>query len=384
MRTLTLQQAQKIILLSQGLANKPMKGHSYHKSLQSLKRLGYVQIDTISVVQRAHHHVLWSRNSLYQVNHLDRMVEDKHAFEYWSHAASYLDMENFRFSLPRKQALKSGTQQHWFKKDPQQMRYVLDRIRAEGPLMAKDFDSNVNKRTGWEAKPTKQALENLFMQGDLMIAKRQGFHKVYDLTERVLPEQVSNQLPSPAEHAEFLILAYLRAQGIGQPNEFSYLLKGVKQEVELALKRLSYERKITKVIIAGEPYYTTTEALSLLDLRISRQFAKILSPFDNLLIQRERMRKLFNYDYTIECYVPQAKRQFGYFCLPILWQGKLIGRVDCKVHRKVQHLEILQLFIEDSSIQEDDFLSAFEMELAQFAAFNQAKPPSNYPIHFVT
>jgi len=110
--------------------------------------LGYVQIDTISVVQRAHHHTLWSRNPDYQPSHLDKLVQEKRVYEYWSHAASYLTMEDFRFSLPRKLAIKSGQQTHWFRKDCQLMKSVYERIKVEGPLMAKDFASTVAKKTG--------------------------------------------------------------------------------------------------------------------------------------------------------------------------------------------------------------------------------------------
>ena len=112
-----------------------------------------------------------------RLEHLEQLVRDKLAFEYWSHAASYLPMDDYRFSLPRKLAIRSGVQNHWFKKDPKLMASVLERIASDGPLMAKDFESKLAKRTGWESKPTKQALEMLYMQGDLMITERRNFHK---------------------------------------------------------------------------------------------------------------------------------------------------------------------------------------------------------------
>ncbi|MEO9654336.1 winged helix-turn-helix domain-containing protein [Marinomonas sp.] len=383
MMSLSLEQAQKIVLLSQGLLTKAAAGSAYQQTLAALERLGYVQIDTISVVQRAHHHVLWSRNPRYQPEHLDRLIKERKAFEYWSHAAAYLPMQDYRYSLPRKQALKSGVQSHWYKRDAKLMDYVLDRIRAEGPLMAKDFESSVAKRTGWESKPTKQALETLFMQGDLMISERQSFHKVYDLTERVLPAGIDTSLPSPEDHAEHLVLSYLSAQGLGQLQEMAYLLKGVKPQVEAALNRLMEKGVIQQVSVQGNVFYTTQKSLDLLDQRMKRNKVCILSPFDNLVIQRSRLKTLFQYDYTIECYVPAIKRQFGYFCLPILWQGQLVGRLDCKAHRKNNTLEINQLFIEKKLSKEDAFRAEFAEQLQAFADFNQVPPPEHFSIQYV-
>lgn len=384
MESLSLAQAQKIALLSQGLPHRKLSGNAYQRTVQTMEHLGYVQIDTISVVQRAHHHVLWSRQPDYQTHHLDRMVKDKVAYEYWSHAASYLAMRDFRFSLPRKHAIKSGKQKHWFRKNAKLMSHVIERIEAEGPLMAKDFESSVTKKTGWESKPTKQALETLYMQGDLMIAERKNFHKVYDLTERVLPENIDTTLPSPDEHARFLVLNYLRTHGIGQTNEMVYLLKDMKVHLHAALNELREEGLVAETNVEGERYFTTTPSLELLNKKLKRKQAKILSPFDNLLIQRTRAQKLFNFDYILECYVPAAKRKHGYFCLPVLWDGKLVARVDCKAHKKASELEVISLHVEPSLKDIDAFRAAFDLELASFASFNQVESVSDFKIDRVT
>ncbi|WP_394242520.1 winged helix-turn-helix domain-containing protein [Vibrio astriarenae] len=378
MQSLSLPEAQKLALLSQGLLSQELKGQAYQRTLKAMSNLGYVQIDTISVVQRAHHHTLWSRNPKYQLDHLDKMLKEKHIYEYWSHAASFLSMKDFRFSLPRKHAIKSDQQKHWFRKDKQLMKAILDRITSEGPLMAKDFESEVTKTTGWESKPTKQALEMLYMQGDLMIFERRNFHKVYDITERVLPSSVDTSLPTANEHARFLIQEYLNKHGLGQLKEITYLLKDVKPTVKVALNEMLEEGEVVEVTAGDERYYTTNQTLSLLNFKLKRKQAKILSPFDNFLIQRARIKHLFNFDYLLECYTPVAKRQYGYFSLPILWNGKLVGRVDCKAHRLASRLDVISLHLEPSHKDSEAFREAFRLELERFARFNQVDTINDY------
>ncbi len=370
MESLSLPQARKLVLLSQGLANRSSNANNYSKTLDVFERLGYVQIDTISVVQRAHHHTLWSRNPDYQVEHIDHLVADKKVFEYWTHAAAYLPMKHYRFSLPRKAAIKSGQQRHWYRKDLELMGNILNRIENEGALMAKDFVSNGQKNNGWGSSPTKQALESLFIQGELMISGRKNFHKVYDLTERVLPNDLDTSMPTELEHGQFMVLSFLRAQGFGTLTEITYLLKDIKAQLSKAINELLECGKIEKVTIKGIVYFACCDALALLNKRLNRKQVKILSPFDNLLIQRKRARAIFDFDYLLECYVPAQKRQFGYFCLPILWDGKLIARADCKVDKQTSSLNVIHLFIEPALKDNETFLTAFEEELSAFALFN--------------
>ncbi|MGF1684180.1 winged helix-turn-helix domain-containing protein [Photobacterium minamisatsumaniensis] len=371
MQSLTLPMARKLALLSQGLPAKPQRGNALSETLASIIQLGYVQIDTIATVQRAHHHTLWSRNPGYKTSLLNQLVADKSVFEYWSHAAAYLPMQDYRYSLPRKLALKEGKQNHWFQRDHKLMRDVLKRIEDEGPLMAKDFTSESKKSNGWGSKPTKQALENLYMQGDLMIADRKHFHKVYDLTERVLPNNIDVSVPTEKEYAHFLVLRYLRAHGFGDLSEISYLLKGVKPLVKAAINELCGSDKVVQFKMNDKVYYTYTGAFERLNERLNRQKAKILSPFDNLLIQRKRAQAVFNFDYLLECYLPAAKRQYGYFCLPILWDGKLVARADCKADKHSSTLQVLNLFLESTLRKKEPFFTALEDELSAFAQFNQ-------------
>lgn len=371
--SLSPDQARKLILHSQQLPPAKPSGPAIDNTLRALEQLAYIQIDTISVIERAHHHTLWNRVPTYKSEQLDRLVEQKQVFEYWWHAAAYLPMRDYRFSLHRKKALASGALDHWYPRDQKLMRYVYDRIRAEGPLMAKDFEHTGPKTSDWHSKPAKQALEYLYMQGDLMTPYRQNFHKVYDLTERSLPADINDTPPSPDEYARFLIRRFLLAHGIGLPAEFSYLLKNTKPLITQALKQLLADGELQQIAVAGTEYYTLPESLSLLDKPLSRSKLKILSPFDNLLIQRKRMQALFDFDYQIECYVPAAKRKYGYFVLPILWDGRLVARMDCKADRKTQVLHIHNLALEPWLSKKAAFVAAFSKELPHFMAFNNCR-----------
>ena len=369
---LSIPQARKMILLSQKIPPVKHKLNPVAATLAVIEHLGYIQIDTISVIQRAHHHTIWNRNPNYQLSHLDELVANKQVFEYWSHAAAYLPMKDYRYSLPRKNAYSDGSQKHWFNCSEILMKSVLDRIKAEGPLMAKDFDKHTaNKKGDWTVKPSKQALSNLFMQGDLMVTARNSFHKVFDIPERVLPANIDNTTPSSEEYFRFLITRYLEANAIGEASQIAYLLKNTKSHITKALAKMLENGDVKPIQVKGNLYYTLPNSLELLDQSLSKSKLRILSPFDNLIIQRKRAMDFFDFDYLLECYVPAAKRKFGYFTLPILWDGKLLARMDCKVDRKSKVLHIHKLLIEPKLKRIDAFARALSNELKAFLKFNQ-------------
>ena len=368
--SLSIQQARKLLLLSQRLPPRNQSGSAIEATLSAIEHLGYIQIDTISIVQRAHHHTLWNRNPRYKASQLDQLLSDKQVFEYWSHAAAYLPLRDYRFSLPRKYALASGEQSHWYQRDEQMLKLVLKRITTEGPLMAKDFESTGKRLGAWKTKPAKRALEYLFMQGDLMVPYRVNFHKVYDLTERVLPEGTDTTLPAPEDYARFLITRYLRANGLGQSAEIAYLLKDTKPLVAATLKDMVSTGELLQIRVAGKLYYALPASLELLSKPLARSKLKILSPFDNLVIQRKRIKALFGFDYLIECYVPEAKRRYGYFSLPILWDGKLVARMDCRTERNESLLHIYHLALEPTVLKTEVLFLALRKELESFLQFN--------------
>lgn len=368
--SISIQQARKLVLHSQRIPPVKQSGSAIAATLSTIEHLGYIQIDTISVIQRAHHHTLWNRNPRYKNSHLDQLITDKQVFEYWSHAAAYLPIGDYRYSLPRKHAIANGDLNHWYERDELLMKSVLERIADEGPLMAKDFDQGDRKSGEWGTKPAKRALEYLFMQGKLMVPYRLNFHKVYDLTERVLPEDIDTTLPNSEEYGRFLITRYLQANGLGQGGEIGYLLKNTKTLISATLQEMVLGGELLQIVVGTKSYYALPASLELLGKPLARSKLKILSPFDNLLIQRKRIKTLFGFDYLLECYVPESKRQYGYFSLPVLWEGELVARIDCKIERKKSLLHILHLALEPRLVKADSFATALYKEIIPFMQFN--------------
>ena len=294
---------------------------------KALCRIGHVQIDTISVVARAHHHILYNRVGRYDESLLNRLVKARRAFEYWSHAACYLPMRDYRFALPMMRGVVNGEWGWWHHGRDKRLRAsVLARIRDEGPLFARDFEDPRRKRAGWwDRKPAKRALEQLFMEGELVSIERRGFQKRYELAERFLPSSVDLREPTVEEHADHLIDITMRAHGFATLRTINYLRRDprvramVRQRVSEQVRAGALDTRRTD---AGEPLYARPGAFDRRPKRLAT-LAHILSPFDNLVIQRQRAADVFGFDYTIECYVPAAKRRYGYFALPLLYRDRL-------------------------------------------------------------
>jgi uncharacterized protein YcaQ len=365
-------EARRIVLKAQGLDRETPFGLGTKGALGAFERLGYVQIDTISVVERAHHHVLWSRVPDYKPELLHRLqAGDRLIFEYWSHAASYLPFADYRYCLPRMRAYSKG-KRHWFARDRKSMAFVLDRIRAEGPLQARDFEAPPGKRSGpwFDWKPSKRALEQLFIQGELMIRERRGFQKVYDLPERVLPAGIDTSLPSAGEMARYLVRLQLRSHGLGLEPEMRYLRKNAQKAVSQALREMEEDGEIVRVRIeGGGEHFALKRALEEPLTAPGPDHVRILSPFDNLVIQRKRLKRLFGFDYQIECYVPEPKRKHGYFVLPVLRGDRLVARIDTKADREKRELRVLSQHFEESR-ERKAILAALGPELERFARFN--------------
>lgn len=371
---ITLTQARKLALLRQQLPRAEFKRGLAGTRL-AIQHLGYVQIDTISVVERAHHHTLWNRVPHYRNHYIDRLIRDGSIFEYWAHAAAYIPMEDYRFCLPRMRAIAGG-QRHWYRKNPKLMREILARVRAEGPLQAGDFESHrANSGGMWEWGPVKQAIEYLFMEGKLLVTRRDRFRKIFDLAERIIPPAVDTTMPTEGEYAHYLIERFLNAHGVGRMAEFSYRRPGMGAAVRKALYEKVEAGAVSPLKVRTLPgeYFARRDFERDLGKRLARTRVKILSPFDNLIIQRKRVQQLFSFDFQLECYLPRGKRKDGYFCLPILWSGRLVARMDAKADRKNQALLILQLKAETGLKKLEAFSEQLSRELNHFMKFNQCK-----------
>ena len=369
-----LARLRRVALAAQGLLQAQPYGRGLAGARKAINHIGYVQIDTISVVERAHHHVFYARVPQFKPAMVNKMLLNGDIFEYWAHAAAFLPIADFRFSLPYKNAIKSG-QTHWYKTpDKKLMGELLARIRSEGPIRSRDLETNTTKRAGWwDWKPAKKALEQMYMEGDLMVSDREGFQKTYDLTERVLPSTVNLQMPSMEEFAAHILDQQLRCHGFVSLKGLTYLRRN--PELRKTVKTLVNERLAQRTLeqiqlSSGELFVLETGALDRPLPRLSNRML-ILSPFDNSVIQRERLKALFQYDYQIECYVPAAKRRYGYFCLPLLYRGEFIGRMDCKAHRKISQFEIKSLYFEPHNFDEELVISAFVDAISQFSNFQK-------------
>lgn len=317
--------ARRLAVQCQGLDGGWRLPKGKEGAAQVLERLGYVQIDTIAVVERAHHHVLWTRHPNYDPRMLhDLQAKDRRVFETWTHAAAYAPTRDYRYHLPVMRA-RVDRLRRWMKQNAQMMETALDRIRREGPLGSADFEDPRRRGPWWDWKPAKIALEMLLLTGELMITERRNFHRIYDLTERVLPAGTDTSEPAPEETARFVVRRLLGSLGVASLHEIRWDLsesrRDSRQAVSGAIREMVDSGEVTPVEVEGaegEGYYALTESLEAASKRRRTQ-VHLLSPFDNLVIWRRRLKKLFGFDYTQEFYVSAPKRRYGYFCLPILW-----------------------------------------------------------------
>jgi len=369
--SMSLKQARRIVLASQGLLQKEAFGTGIQGVQQTINQLRYIQIDTISVVERAHHHVLSTRVPHYSPEMLHELqAKQKTVFEYWYHAAAYLPMEDYRFYRPTMEGLQ--------KKKPVDKKLrkgILQRIKTEGPLSSKDFDAPKGKKnTGWwDWKPAKRAMEMMFLSGELMIAERKGFQKVYDLTENCLPDSINLTQPSDEARGYFYIRKMLANLGVARAKDICYARTMVKHSgldvqtsINSCLENLVESAEVLSFSINDQIYYCLAKTLNESPKSVGRKHIRFLSPFDNLVINRDRLSDLFDFDYKLECYVPAAKRKFGYFVLPILFGGELIGRLDCKAERKSAVLIIHKLWLEKGVTINEKLVSALSLGLNEY------------------
>ena len=370
---LTVNQARDFVLRRQILDGRRDGGEA--GALRAIRRLGYLQIDSINVVERAHHHALWSRVPDYRPGMLERLQRRRKVFEYWAHAMCYLPMEDYRYYRRHMEGFpeKSKWYRGYYRKYGRLAEEVLARVRAEGPLSTADFGGpiKIKGRGWWDWKPAKTALEMLFYRGDLMVAERRQFRRVYDLAERVLPEGLDTSVPSEEDNRSFIVRRALGAMGLATEADIDkYITIGGKLGGKL--REMVESGEVTEIAVQGlaKPYFMLGDlAKELMAKEGKDDKARLLSPFDNAVILRQRARELFGMDFAMECYLPQAKRKYGYFSLPILWRSRLVGRLDPKADREVGTLVIRSLHLE-KPIKEASFYRELGAELECYAEFN--------------
>ncbi len=368
---MTIRKARRLALKAQLLAS-PRLPRGVDGAARAIEHLGYVQVDTIAVIERAHHHTLWTRVPGYEPRMLDRLLSERRVFEFWGHAASYLPMTDYRFY--RRRMTANPRWERWARDHRPLMDAVLDRVRKEGPLGTSDFERQWKRRgSWWDWKPAKTALEALHALGLLMVAERRNFQRIFDLTERVLPQGTDTTEPDDTEIARFAVHRCLHAHGLATARQIrDHLWIAAQTDINAAVAELLDSGELTRVEIGDDDgYYALTRALAS-RYRPAAPEVHILSPFDNLVIQRPRLRALFGFNYTLECYVPAPKRRHGYFVLPVLYGDEFIARLDPKVERSTRVFHVRRLSFERGLKDGEAALPALARKLAAFARFNGA------------
>ncbi|MCR9002231.1 winged helix-turn-helix domain-containing protein [Rahnella perminowiae] len=325
--------------------------------VDTIRDMGLLQIDTISVVARSPYLVLFSRLGNYDPQWLEQALSAGKIFEYWAHEACFIPSEDYgllRHRMLNPQGMGWKFSQAWFDEHQTDIAALLSHIADKGPVRSADFSADKKSASGWwDWKPHKKHLETLFTTGKLMVSERRNFHRVYDLAERVMPgwDDASQTLEQAVAEQQMLRRSaqYL---GIFKPEWLAdyYRLRRVNTKAVIA--QLLADEEITPIEVTGleGTYYVHRKQFPLLQQaiksRIGSTVTTLLSPFDPVVWDRKRVSTLFNFEYRIECYTPQAKRQYGYFTLPLLQRGELIGRVDAKMHRKEKILEVKSLHLE--------------------------------------
>ena len=365
---LTAHQARLIHLAAQGLLARPQRRARKADVLAAIERMRVLQIDTIHVVARSPYLVLFSRLGAYKSTWLDELLAEAALCECWAHEACFVPLDDY--ALHRRHAL-DGRNHHWSMKSALRTRKdhaagmagLIEHIRERGAVKAADFERSDGVASGgwWGWKNEKRWLEALFALGDLMIDRRENFHRVYDLSARVLAKarrhaaEPESALTDVAMRGEFLLGA-VRALGITQARWINDYFRTGGRFKDVDLDAFVESGELLRVAVEGwsHPAYVHREHADLARTaaanRLRASQTTLLSPFDPVVWDRERASTMFGFDYRIECYTPQPKRKHGYYVLPILHRGRLVGRLDAKAHRADGVFEVKALFLEDGVV----------------------------------
>ncbi|MEP7042260.1 MAG: crosslink repair DNA glycosylase YcaQ family protein [Dokdonella sp.] len=359
------QQARLLHLAAQGLLKRPRRRARKLDVLEAITRMRVLQIDTINVVARSPYLVLFSRLGAYRKEWLEEWLAAGAIFECWAHEASFAPSADY--ALHRCHAHSRDA--HWSMKNAQRMRRehseqvdaLLAHVRAHGAVKAADFERVDGAGGGgwWGWKNEKRWLEALFALGELMIARRENFQRVYDLAERVLANARANGVVVADEDAaseqvmrrEFT-LGGVRALGVTQARWINDYFRSGRKLKDADLDAFVEAGELLRIEVAEwkNSAYVHADHRELLGTaaagRLRTTHTTLLSPFDPVVWDRERATAMFGFDYRIECYTPAPKRKYGYYVLPILHQGRLVGRLDAKAHRADGVFEVKALYLE--------------------------------------
>ena len=340
---LTKHDARRIWLAAQRLDMSAPFGEGAQAVADAVAHLGYVQIDTINVIERSHHHILFTRIPAYRRADLRQAQSaDKSVFEYWTHALSYVPSKDFRFFLPQMKQHRRDGHKWYASVKPADTRKVMRLLRA-GPLTIRDIDDDVltEKEHLWQSrKPSKRALQLAFYNGTATISERNGMLKTYELTARHFGWDKPPKPASAAEGTAYLLDRALRAQGLVSLDSVCHLDAPSKPAIRKLIARRVRRGELVPLALEGAGKVEHWARPEALDSRgeAAIDLVHILSPFDPLIIQRKRTHLIFDYEHRFEAYVPKEKRKFGYFALPVLVGGEIVAALDLKTDRQNKKL----------------------------------------------
>lgn len=357
---------------------------------ETVEQVGCVQIDTLHMVRRSHYLVLWSRLGNYNPVDFDGLTfaADRRLFEGWEHVTSIIPLNEYRYQKPHQRNLREDpTSGHnrWLNEAVHKdfVPQVLERVRREGAVKVSDFEFDGHKGgTWWNWRPAKAALEFLYARGDLMIADRVKFQRVYDLTERILPKWVDTTEPTEEERDRFWVERGAKALGVCLPRhagDYTWMNVTRSRPIVESLVKDGILIQITGALENGntEQLIIHRDNLPLLeqagDGALKAERTTFLSPFDSLWWASRRDEQFWGFHKSLEAYLPAPKRIYGYFCMPILYKDRLVGRFDPKLERKNGILRLKALYLEPGVKQDEELVLGVTTSMRDFMAFHEAK-----------
>ena len=378
MKTLSLDAVRGLMIAAQGLHDH-LQPRATKKAVRSIiRQMHLLQIDTINIIARSPYLVLWSRLGDYNPRWLDDLLAEGALFEYWSHAACFLPIEEYPLYRHLYESWVGGRAHKWLGENAAVAKRVLNHIRSHGEARSSDFERTDGQKTNWfNWKEEKIALEYLFYAGELMVRKRHNFQRIYDLRERVLTDFNELAEISMADAHDQFVLNTIQALGVVKAEWIPDYFRLSKTDAKAAIQRLEKQGRLMPVDVEGwsGPVYIHPENRKQVEAaakgKIPHSKTTFLSPFDPLVWDRKRALDLFHFDYKIEVYTPAPKRKYGYFTLPILYNNALIGRIDPKAHRKEGIFEVKALHFEPGVVIDDSLVTEVKSALQACAAWHK-------------
>ncbi len=379
---LTLSAARHLHLFAQGLLKKPRRRAKPTDILPAIQRMSLLQIDTINIVARSPYLVLFSRLGAYSPEWLDNALSNGELMEYWAHEACFLPRSDFalvrhRMRAPDKMGWKY--RKEWMEQHAQEIKALTEHIKQNGPVRSADFEHPRKGASGWwEWKPHKRHLEGLFTAGEVMVIARRNFQRVYDLTHRVMPHWDDERDMLSQSAAEAIMLENsARSLGIFRPQWLADYYRLRQPALAPLMQEWQAQQRIIPVEVESlGAMWLHSDLLPELELalagKLTATHSAVLSPFDPVVWDRKRAEQFFDFSYRLECYTPAPKRQYGYFVLPLLHKGQLVGRMDAKMHRKAGELEIISLYLEEGTRVNAGLEKGLHAAITEFAAWQGA------------